>query len=299
MDWSRTKSFLIISLIFTNLVLGYFYYVDQTKTTQAGGEQFGLENIEALLNKKNILLKTDANISVPNVVGIDVAFETYDMSNLASKFFDTYNLSGLASNILGTSSQYQKFSDEHYYDENFDLKVLNEKFLEFELKDYDSLKVDDSIGEEAKYYSDRFVQYVGFMTDETKYGNIIKEDNYYKVEYVQVANDKQIMDSKMVVKVSNKQVIGFSRIWLNTKNENIAENKFKDVGNALYTFMEKVYIDYPGRVDKIMIEDISVGYRLINSNSRVEISNISSGTADPYWIIKTNKGTYMIEALKN
>jgi len=286
MDWNKTKTYLIVALIFTNIVLGYFYFIRIDSKVEAEEEDnLKLENVVSLLETDNILVKADVSVELPTVVGIKVEFEEYDLSEIAEKIFPT-------------SSRVQRFNDNHYYDNKFELKVINEKFLEFDLKDHSSLNIDNSTGDEARYYADKFIEYIGFKTDETVFSSIIKENQYYKIEYIQKSNDSLIMDAKMTVRVNNRQVIGFSRIWINTLEELVSGNKFIDVGNALYSFKEKIYLDNPDRQDKIVVEDIFVGYRLINSTSRVEISNISSGTVDPYWIIKTNHGEYMIEALK-
>jgi len=284
MDWSKTKTFLIIALIFTNVILGYFYFSQKLDGGETVSDMERLNQVVKLLEHNNISVKADTEIEVPNVIGMKVEFEQYDLDDLDLIFFQTDNLTG-------TSDIYHEYGD--YYSQ-----IKQDTILEYRKKNMENLDWNRSTGDEAKVYADQFLIRTKYYTDETLYIDNDRHSQYYKFDYVQVINNRLMLDSKMSVKVNNNEVIGFERYWIKNYEDIVAEDRFIDLGNALYVLLEKIYLDFPDREDRIIVEEIGIGYEVSKNNPMVEYSGIVSGTADPYWIIETNVKTYHIEALK-
>jgi len=286
MDWSKTKIFLIVALLVTNIMLGYFYFVDQLSNNSGISDEEELQEVVSLLEQRNIKMAAPLENYSREYSEVEVQVESYDLVQLKDKFF--------------SESGYKvvKNGDVGYSDGVSDLKVDERNYLIYELRDARQLEENTTTVEDAQTIAELYIKYLGFDL-ESIYLEAAKEENdYVLIEYTQLENGMFIKDSKMIIKINKNQVIHFSRRWREIINVTPKGNRMISVGKALFSVMEDIYRDKPSRKDKMVIERVYLEYTFPKGSSSVQMTDFSEGTIVPYWIIETDRGKYSVEALE-
>lgn len=87
MDWSKSKTILIIAFILTNLVLGYNLYINVFRyDSQDIFSDSSISNLNKLLSTKNISINTQIPKDIPNLSTLSIKYEDLNKSDLDSIF---------------------------------------------------------------------------------------------------------------------------------------------------------------------------------------------------------------------
>lgn len=87
MDWSKSKTILIIAFILTNIVLGYNLYINVFRyDSQDIFSNRSISNLNKLLNTKNISINTQIPKETPSLSTLSIKYEDLSKSDLDSIF---------------------------------------------------------------------------------------------------------------------------------------------------------------------------------------------------------------------
>ncbi|MGB3368741.1 MAG: hypothetical protein WBA54_14695 [Acidaminobacteraceae bacterium] len=276
MEWSKTKSILIIGLILTNIILSLYLFSSDSLFSKGDiSEDQSLKEVITILEKNNIYINMDSVNYYRIIQDLELEYEGYDIEALSKKFLNGDLI--VEENKISTLDKYIEIIS------NIELLYINSDKLDTnELVDL----------KEAYSIADRFISAVGFGSDDKYIFNTIKEDASITVVYKQNYNNFFLEDTYMKVTISGDNVVEFNRKWFNI--DNVYDNNRRVIApsKALFLFMER----FEKSDEKIIITDISFGYKL---DTGVINSNVASGDAFPYWRIRTESDKiYFIEALE-
>ncbi|WFD10229.1 two-component system regulatory protein YycI [Tepidibacter hydrothermalis] len=87
MDWSKSKTILIIAFILTNIVLGYNLYINVFRhDTEDIFSDSSINNLNKLLSTKNISINTQIPKDTPSLSTLSIKYEDLNKSDLDSVF---------------------------------------------------------------------------------------------------------------------------------------------------------------------------------------------------------------------
>lgn len=277
LEWSRTKSILIIGLVLTNIILGlYLFSSDNLFSKDDVTEDQSLKEVISILEKNNVFISMDSVTYYRIIHDIELEYVSYDVGQASEKFLTKdYTISDNIS-VSGSES----------------VKVVSDIELVYSL-DPDTVERKDIDIEESKIIADKFIFMKGFGSDDKYFWKAQMEDGNYIITYKQKYNDFYLDESYMTVTIKGSEVIEFKRKWFNVKT--VFENNRKIIppSKALFKFMDT----YSDGIEKIVVTDISFGYKL---DTGIMSTNVESGDAFPYWRIRTDSDKiYFIEAVEN
>lgn len=267
MDWSKTKTILIITLIIVNVFLLYFYIEKPLEDYNTVNEE-----LIALLETKGIYFQ-DRNYSFPQRLNkLYVDYKEYDESIII-------NL--LGRNFMKNNNLY---INKDYYVEISADNVLTYARRGILLGDNE---MTEAIGVD---FGREFLTSVGLYDDTVVLDEVEKIDDYIVVTYKKVVDERFVENSYMTLELFNNEVISLERKWL---SHDVSMNESNDIiplEMAVYKFETKM-----NQSKDLVIENILLGYVLEND---VFVQNIQSGEAFPYYKFKLSDGSEVyIEAI--
>jgi len=267
MDWSKTKTILIITLIIVNVFLLYFYVEKPIKDHNEVSEE-----LIALLENKGIYFE-NRNYQFPEKLDrIYVEYKEYDVVTIK-------NL--LGKNYMKNNSLY---INKDYYVEIGEDNVLTYARRGIILGDNEMTEAD------AIDFGQAFLESVSLYTPNVVLDTSEKVDDYVVVTYKKVVDDRFIENSYMKLKLFNNKVISLERKWLSHEVSSSESNKIIPLNMAVYKLESKL-----NQSNGVKIENVSLGYVLEND---VFVQNIQSGEAFPFYKFMLSDGSEVyIEAM--
>lgn len=279
MDWTKTKSILIIALIITNCILGvYIYNQKQMENVKWSNEKNELNEMIKVLEDRNIFINKSVVFEEEKAVNIEVAYQVFDINQEAYKFF------GEDAVISDGFVTYKKEQ----------LEILDTLLL---YKNNGYREVSLSITEdEAQNMGHSYLEKHGFWTDDVYLSSINKDYKGYELMYKQQYNGKFIENSYMRLHVVNRGIQEFERKWFDILKVDREPVQIIPASKALFYLIGEIYEEDPARSSEVNIISVDLGYRLDTS---IFSSNIYSGEVSPYWrIITEDNKEYFIKALE-
>lgn len=256
MDWSKIKTVLIIALVLTNLVIGFFVL---SKRSQASimpqDEQMQL--ISSLLTAKSIDNQIKTYPSETSLPILNVVFEAYQLNRVSERLF---------------SDDFQKVGD-NYYNDNYELMIVEDvliirritenpdKALTFPTLDI-SIKIAQTYIDESLGFDDDY-DLIGYVFNDT--GTTFTYGQRYR--------DKFIDNAYMKIHVTAEGVAYFERRWVHI-DEELAEHR------AIIPYSEALFSALNDLSQGSVLTEVSLGYRL---EKNVLDTDIRSGEAMPYY----------------
>lgn len=282
MDWSKAKNILIIAFLITNIFLvlsikqnldekDFFYQVDEER----------INDVVEILEKRDIIIKADIPTETLKLPILTLEYEIYEPEEIAQLFLEEYSI-----------------KDNEYIKRNEKVKLLyNNKQIVYE-KNPEVFNTKD-IGEEAAIeIADRFIEDHGFMDKNMSLWDISKdEEGNYNVVYSQLHGEMVLEDSHMKVVVDNVGVIYFERKWLKPQSERTYRQEIIPSTTALLMAIDDIKTRVGDSYDKIVINEVRLGYLLDISkfDSLIKWYDMESGDASPYWRITIEDKEHKLE----
>jgi len=280
MDWTNTKTILIIALIITNSILGLYLYTQKEQVTLGWTEdKEAMEDIIEVLRSRDIFVDDQLDIKSEKHTDMEVAYQIFNMEEESKRFFGNTYMTEEISVSRGQESI-----------ETVDKTLLiyaNDSLIE------EALEIRD---EDAKKMGNEFLIDVGFWTEDVYLAGTKKDFKGYELTYKQQHKDKFIENSYMRIRIVNGGIKELERKWFNIIREDDIPVEIIPPSKAMFHLIEELYEEDPDRRAAVYVQSIDLGYRLDTS---IFSSNVYSGEVSPYWRIKTESGNeYFIKALK-
>lgn len=277
MDWSKAKTILIIAFIITNIILGFVLFkntvdLDRTLTTEF------IEQSKLILEENKIYLNTDIPKYTPSLKTLIVEYEIIDLERINRDYFGNEgNLSIGDSNTILLS----------YGDES--VSIFNQKILKYESRKdeviYENLDEDRVEAIAYKFLANRRID-----TDDMRISSIVKIDDYYKVSFSKIYNDRIIEKAYLNMEIDKSGVKSLEKLWLEVVNEGEAELYINTAPKALLNL-----ISIEGLENKI-IDGIDLIYYFDPEEHKYieDPKKARKGRTIPAWRVLFNDGTTII-----
>lgn len=282
MNWSKTKTILIIALIITNAVMiAYLYSENSFQDNPAISDRMVYQDVILALKGRGIEVAFSETPRTEGIQAVEAAYQRYDIETLGPRF-----LSGaITENAKGTEAVSGMES----------LRVMNDIKLIYENR---GLPVSTTLPaeEEALGMARRFLADHGYPEDENTVLTSVRVTGMdIEVIFGQQTSHRHIENGVMRLIVADKGIRSFERSWL--KIMKIREMTYEVIppGQALLKLSEQL----SPKIDSgqpVVITAMTLGYKL---DTDVLNTNILSGDLSPYWRFTTRSGiTYSVKALQ-
>jgi regulatory protein YycI of two-component signal transduction system YycFG len=267
MDWSKTKTILIITLIIVNVFLLYFY-------------------IEKPLKDHNII--NEELITLLENKGVRFNEETYEFPKNLPKLYVNYKEYDevIIKDLLGRN--FMKNNDL-YINKDYYVEISDENVLTYARRGI--LLGDNHMSEKDGIdYGETFLKSVNLYDDTVHLDRVETVDDYIRVTYKKVVDGGFVEEAYMQLELFNNEVISLKRKWLTHEVSSNESNRIIPLEMAVYKFETKINTS-----KDLIIENIALGYVLEND---VFVQNIQSGEAFPFYKFELSDGSEIyIEAI--
>ncbi|WFA08294.1 hypothetical protein [Tissierella sp. Yu-01] len=273
MDWSKAKSILIIALIVTNVLLGYFLYINESNKDSTLEDDF-IQEVVRLLENKDIRLETEIPKTNPSLLKLSVEYEIVKPETLNKNFFGE-------NGVIETKGE-GLIEIRH---ENELISVINEKLIIYEAKNQD-VKYDITSEEEAIDIATNFLKDRNISLSDMKLSFVRVANGVYNLEFTKFFDESYLEATFTNVQVNNTGVIKLERNWLNTRDFGDKSIELSTAPKSLLALISM------GEVYGKTIKDISLCYYFdpekhgYNDNPR----EVQQGSTNPAWRIQFTDG---------
>jgi len=283
MNWSKTKTILIVALLITNAVmLSYLYSEKRLRDNPAVSDRMVYQDVIAVLKERNILVAFQGTPKTDGVQAVEASYQTYELQTLAPLFLP----SGFTINLEGTEAVSAKES----------LKVLGGTHLLYENNSLPE-PIEALAEEEALEMARKFLSGHGYPVDENAQLSSVKVSGKdIEVVYGQQTSHRQIENGVMRLVVSDQGIRSFERTWLRILKVREMTYEIIPPGKALLKLSEEIPMEDQLSGQQIAITEMTLGYKL---DTDALNTDILSGDLSPYWYFTTRSGKpYTIKALQ-
>ena len=279
MDWTKTKTILIIALTLTNLVLGLFLFSQKRQeAVRWNNEKEALLDMRQVLEERDIYLGSNVTFEDEKAIILEVAYQVFDPLVEGERFLkNAYQL------------------DDNIVSKGLEKVVINDALLQYINENYEeeSLTITEN---EAAEQGRTYLKTIGFWEDGVYLAEINKDTRSYELTYKQLYDNKFVENSYMRLKVVNQGIQELERKWFDIVRVDKTPVAIIPASKALFYLIDKLYNEDPDRRSEVYIQSVDLGYRLDTS---VFSSPIYSGEVSPFWRIKTESGNeFFIKALE-
>lgn len=267
MDWSKTKTILIATLIVVNIFLLYFYIEKPIQDHNALDEELInlLENKGIFFNNKEYSFPTELS-------KLYVNYKAYDEETIKDL---------LGKNYMKNNSLY---INKDYYVEISEDNVLTYARRGILLGD-NRMTTTDGVN-----YAKEFLRTANLDDSSVVLDEVKKEEDYIVIDYKKVIDERFVENSYMQIKMFNNEVMSLERKWLSHDITEDESNNIIPLEMAVYKLEAKI-----NQSNNLVVSDILLGYVLEND---AFVQNIQSGEAFPFYKFLLSDGSEVyIEAI--
>lgn len=282
MEWSKTKSIIIIALILTNIIVGYFYWQEvRQEMTQSMGEQ--VKRLESIFSRSGLDIEKLEPLTVSQLpkIGLSlqrVSLEQFQIEGYKASLQNEFTL--LLSKGVTRADQ-----------------VSLEKpaaSLEEGSEDNSNLEIEETLRREAIAAVDLWLaQKLNVFTDYHLVNALWSEEGillYYGQRY----QGYFVEGSYMTVVYRDGEVVSLQRRWYDVEEIDGQTIEICSYPMALYRLLDQMLLGATSELKQAFVS-VDLGYKL-ESNAFDTV--IESGDGSPYYRFKTAEGkTYLVEAL--
>lgn len=282
MNWSKTKSILIIALLITNAVmLWYLYTQKRLQDNHSISDAMVYQDVLTVLKDRNIQVAFKGIPKTEGIQAVEASYQTYDLEALVPRF------------LIGESTLNSEGTEAHTPQGN--LRIIDGIRLVYENRDLDESS-NPPAEEEALDMARKFLSAHGYQVDEnTILSSVRVVGKDIEVVFNQQTSHRLIENGVMRLVVADQGIKSFERTWLRILKVREMTYEVIPPGRALLKLSETIP-DEPTAAQPVVITGMTLGYKL---DTDALIADVLSGDLSPYWRFTTRNGiTYSIEALQ-
>ncbi len=282
MNWSKTKSILIIALLITNAVmLWYLYSEKRLQDNHSISDAMVYQDVLTVLKDRNIQVAFKGMPKTEGIQAVEASYQTYDLEAQAPRF------------LTGESTLNFEGTEAHTPQGN--LRIIDGIQLVYENRDLEESSIAPA-EEEALEMARKFLSAHGYQVDEnTILSSVRVVGKDIEVVFNQQTSHRLIENGVMRLVVADKGIRSFERTWLRILKVREMTYEVIPPGRALLKLSETIP-DEPTAAQPVVITGMTLGYKL---DTDALITDVLSGDLSPYWRFTTRNGiTYSIEALQ-
>lgn len=282
MNWSKTKTILIIALLITNAVmLGYLYSQKKGQENAAVLDRMVYQDVLKVLTDRKIQVAFPGIPETDGVQAVEAAYETYDLPLVAKRFMgESFEVNGEGTEASLKGQRVRVLNDIKLFYEDTSIPPSSKVLAE----------------EAALEIARKFIIAHGYPLDENTLLSSVKvKGKDIEVVFGQQTSHRLIENGMMRLMVGEGGVHSFERTWLKVLAVREMTYEIIPAGRALMKLSEQLSNDLSPDQTAV-ITGMTVSYKL---DTDAVNSNILSGDLSPYWRFTTRSGiTYSIKALQ-
>ncbi len=274
MDWSKTKTRLILILLVLNICLGILYVVNRNNQNPDLASKETLVELENRLNKFGIKLNAKIPKSPTSIKPLIVKYKEEFPDEINYRFFDG----------KGRVEQGEDISRVSLGDE--EISIINNRRLLYE--NTNSQKTKENISPEK--LAMEFISDKGFNTEDLILVKVTTNGEVETFEFTKKYNKKLVETSYTRVSIKNGAVVTMDRLWIEVIEEDTRNIDIEPSHKALFSLLGRE--EYEGET----IKSIELCYYfnpeeqgILEDNTRAE-----RGRAIPGWRIGFESGESLI-----
>lgn len=297
MDWSRTKTVMIIALILANLFVAYFIFFDNFSFYK---DSVGVEeSMMSILKKEKISFETSASFDSSTInklqahsINMDLKKMVIDSKNLRvddRNYIDDYIWMVSSDNSL--DADYVAISDE-LKRRIGDVKGY-EKGTMTGFYNSDDIQDRDRVIDVAESFMSKYLN----LSFDKELLYVRRYDDLYRVYYLQKFNDYLISGGYIDVIIYHGKVLSFSQRWYEIE-EIQSQLVTDDYVDIMYKLLREVKaFRSKNRFEKeLKITEVEFGFGFYDDNHSLQVKY---GELTPYYIFKTDDGHIIkVDAMK-
>ncbi|NLD17663.1 MAG: hypothetical protein GX666_08795 [Tissierellia bacterium] len=274
MDWSKTKTRLIIILLILNISLGALFFLNKSNRSLYFASKETLDEVKIRLNKYGIGLEAEIPKSPDSIKPLIVKYEEESPEEINLKFFDGMGKIQADADI----SKITKDEEE--------ITIINNRRLLYE-------NTSQEEGEETFDYETvarQFISDKGFDSEDLFLVKILDHGDSKTFEFTRKYEKKLVETSYTRVNVARGMVVTMDRLWIEVIEEDMRNIEIEPAYKALFSLLDKE--EYIGDT----INSIELCYYfnpeeqgILEDNTRAE-----RGRAIPGWRIGFKSGEALI-----
>lgn len=271
MNWSRTKTILILALLLTNSILLFVLY----------GDQLGADDVEKLKQeqlKEVVTLLESEEIYVTS----EIPEQDYILSDMKLTY-EMYDDEKLVKTLLGSN---YSLIDERYLSKEAEVRVHGSQELIYRKLNAMGGFVETDL-DLARRLADAFLNEKKLVDDSVEHWGSTQLDNGTAIiEYRQVEDGYFVENAYMTLAVAGEEITEFRRKWFAGIEKLDTSKLIESPAKALFRLLPE--IDSSSTIERpVKIESMDLGYRLV---SNILTINFQEGEPSPYWRFRTSTG---------
>lgn len=275
MDWNKSKTILIISLIVTNIFLFTALYVQKHQVKSLAENR---STVEKLLSEKHITLDTSLPEGKARANPLIVEAETQDVHLLNRWFFNGEG------EVEYTDNEQTVIAKQN---EKLTVSNGNSLIYENEISEMSeqNLDVDDAMNMAVSFLNKRQID-----TADMKLMKTSKVGKFVELSFSKVYNDKLVMFTETTMRVGPSGVKRMERYWLSVREEGSGFVEISPASKAILTLLNTEQ-NYGKTVSSMQL--------CYHFNPKAQgyvskLSEVSKGRAIPAWIVGFADGSSAI-----
>lgn len=297
MDWSRTKTVMIIALILANLFVAYFIFFDNLNFYKDSASVE--ESMMNILKRERIFFEMQTRINSGTInklqahsIDMDLKKMLLDSKHLRvdeRNYIDDYVWSVSPENSL--DADYIAISDE--VKKRIAEMKSQEKSTVAGFYNSDEIKDKNKVIEVAQAFMSKYLS----LNFDKELLYVRRYDDLYRVYYLQKFNEFLISGGYIDVIVYHGRVLSFSQRWYDIE-EIQSQLVTDDYVDIMYKLLREVKnFRTKNQFDKeITITEVEFGFGFYDDNHSLQVKY---GELTPYYIFKTDDGHIIkVDAMK-
>lgn len=227
MDWQKSKTTLIVSLIITNLILFVLVLINFTGSLDQSLSPKSIENTKKILEDYDIEIACAIPKRHPKLPSLLVEFESYDEDSLKRRFFNN------AGTITHPSTDRVEinWNDEH-------INLFNYRRIFYEYSgSKEKYELEDK--KDAEKIVNDFLVSHKYRIDDMNLNYYTEEEGKCYLNYTKIYEGKILESSYTNFVVDKRGVLSMDRLWLNVLEKSKKKTTLSSATRALLGLVDK------------------------------------------------------------
>lgn len=274
MDWSKTKTRLIIVLLILNISLGALFFLNRSNRSLYSPSRETLDELTRRLNEYGIIFDAEIPKSPRSIKPLIVKYEEQSPEEINFRFFNGMGEIERGADISKITNGKEEVT------------IINNRRLLYENSHESS--GEENVDDEA--VARKFISDKGFDSEDLFLVKIVDQGDFKTFEFTRKYEKKLVETSYTRVNVSKGIVVTMDRLWIEVIEEDMRNIEIEPAYKALFTLLDRE--EYIGET----INSVELCYYfnpeeqgILEDNTRAE-----RGRAIPGWRIGFKSGSALI-----
>lgn len=264
MDWSKTKTVIIVGLIFTNLAILFFLFVSPYKNYSGTVDE---ASIDKVYSDENIEVADKEIIGTKKLSRYNASFIRFDVKSILKDFSKDKSGNIITGNFVWKVKENFKLRAE-----KADASSLQKKYMDSAYDNLDNFEVVEIDENKLKIIENFMSDKIGFDI-EKEFLIARKYRNLYYVEYVQKFKNYFLEGAYIKILLEDDDILTYEQKWCDLEEIKQEYINTADYNSIMYRLLREIY--QLKKLDKysegVRIVESRLGYGFGSEGYKVEL----------------------------